>query len=278
MKHPCKLALFALMTASACVQAAPDDVRRIVNHLRAPHGACAANTPPLVPRAALDAAAARVAAGATLEEALKAEAYRMSEARFITLSGTGLRERLEALLAGRYCAQIGAAGLAEIGVHEGHDQIWLVLAAPFAPKVALTQPQNAGRLLTLVNEARAQPRRCGEQSLGRAGPLRWNETLERAASRHANDMAANNYFSHTGRDHSTSAQRVTRAGYRYQMTGENIAAGQRSPEEAVAGWLKSPTHCVNLMNQRFTEMGVAFAVNATSRLGVYWVQLFGTPR
>lgn len=98
------------------------------------------------------------------------------------------------------------------------------------------------------------------------------------ASLHATDMAASNYFSHTGRDGSTSAQRVTRAGYHYRMTGENIAAGQLSPEEAVAGWLKSPTHCANLMNGRYTEMGVAFAVNATSSMGVYWVQLFGTPR
>jgi len=61
------------------------------------------------------------------------------------------------------------------------------------------------------------------------------------------------------------------------MTGENIAAGQISPEQAVISWLKSPTHCANLMNSRFTEMGLATAVNPTSTMGVYWVQLFGLP-
>ena len=91
-------------------------------------------------------------------------------------------------------------------------------------------------------------------------------------------MAANNYFSHTGRDGSSFAQRATRAGYRYRMIGENIAAGQLSPEEAVAGWIKRPAHCANLMNASYTEMGVALAVNATSTMGVYWVQLLGTPR
>jgi uncharacterized protein YkwD len=60
--------------------------------------------------------------------------------------------------------------------------------------------------------------------------------------------------------------------------GENIAAGQRSPEDAVAGWIKSPDHCANLMNPVFTEMGAALAVNARSELGMYWTQEFGKPR
>jgi uncharacterized protein YkwD len=41
------------------------------------------------------------------------------------------------------------------------------------------------------------------------------------------------------------------------MTGENIAAGQMTPEEAVAGWLRSPGHCANLMNGGYSEMAVA---------------------
>ena len=85
-------------------------------------------------------------------------------------------------------------------------------------------------------------------------------------------------LSHDGRDGSTPAQRVTRAGYRYRTTGENIAAGQMDPEEAVAGWIKSPPHCENLMNPVYTEMGVAYAINRASDMGVYWAQTFGTPR
>ena len=91
-------------------------------------------------------------------------------------------------------------------------------------------------------------------------------------------MAGKDYFSHAAPDGSTPAQRVSRAGYRYRMTGENIAAGQLSPETAMAGWLKSPGHCANLMQPGYTEIGVAFAVNPTSKMGAYWVQLFGTPR
>jgi hypothetical protein len=46
----------------------------------------------------------------------------------------------------------------------------------------------------------------------------------------------------------------------------------------VAGWIKSPGHCANLMNPAFTEMGAAFAVNNRSEFGVYSAQAFGTPR
>jgi uncharacterized protein YkwD len=62
------------------------------------------------------------------------------------------------------------------------------------------------------------------------------------------------------------------------MTGENIAAGQMTPEEVVVGWVKSPGHCANLMNAGYHDMAVSFAVNAKSSMGVYWVQQFGTPR
>jgi uncharacterized protein YkwD len=278
MKTVLHAAFFALVAASQCVQAQADDVVRIVNRLRAPGGACASSAPPVMPQGALDATAAQLAHGASLNSALKSAGYRMTEVRVITLSGDGLLARLETLLAGHYCTPLAIPTLVDVGVHEGRHQIWIVLAAPFAPQVDMTGPQTAARMLALVNEARAKPRSCGDQPFGPARSVRWSAPLESAASLHATDMAANNYFSHTGRDGSTPAQRVTRAGYPYRMTGENIAAGQLSPEAVVAGWLKSPGHCANLMNARYTEMGVAFAVKATSNMGVYWVQLFGTPR
>ena len=129
--------------------------------------------------------------------------------------------------------------------------------------------QTAQRMLALVNAARSEPRRCGDKSFAAAGALSWDETLESAAAAHARDMAGKDYFSHTAPDGSTPAQRVSRAGYRYRMTGENIAAGQLSPEIAMAGWLKSPGHCANLMQPGYTEIGVAFAVSPTSKMGAY---------
>lgn len=40
----------------------------------------------------------------------------------------------------------------------------------------------------------------------------------------------------------------------------------------------TPPHCANLTNAALSEMGIAFAVNPKSKMGVYWAQAFGTPR
>ena len=46
----------------------------------------------------------------------------------------------------------------------------------------------------------------------------------------------------------------------------------------MAGWLASPEHCANIMNVRFSEMGVAFAVNGQDDYGVYWTLSLAAPR
>ena len=90
-------------------------------------------------------------------------------------------------------------------------------------------------------------------------------------------MASHDYMDHAGRDGSTPADRVTRAGYKWKSIGENLASGVVTPEEAVSGWVGSPHHCENLMSSRFTEMAIAYAVNPSSDGGIYWTQPFGTP-
>ena len=91
-------------------------------------------------------------------------------------------------------------------------------------------------------------------------------------------MASHGKLSHAGSDGSTHAERATRAGYRWRVVGENIAAGQPNAEQVVAGWLKSAGHCANLMDPDFSEMGVAFAAAPQGGKGIYWAQMFGTPR
>ena len=73
------------------------------------------------------------------------------------------------------------------------------------------------------------------------------------------------------------AQRVARAGYSWSVVGENIAAGQRDADTVVKSWLESPGHCANLMNPEYSEVGVAFATNASSAAGIYWAQVFAAP-
>ncbi|WP_019585016.1 CAP domain-containing protein [Deinococcus apachensis] len=129
------------------------------------------------------------------------------------------------------------------------------------------------QVLNLTNQARAQARTCGADRFAATTPLMSDARLEQAAQRHAADMAARNYFNHTSQDGRTFVQRITAAGYTWRTVGENIAAGQTSPEEVVAAWLASEGHCRNIMSPSFQELGVGYARGGS--YGHYWVQDFG---
>ncbi|ADV68809.1 CAP domain-containing protein [Deinococcus maricopensis] len=132
-------------------------------------------------------------------------------------------------------------------------------------------------VLRLTNDARARGWNCDLKRYGGAPQpaLRRNAQLDVAARSQSIGMAANNYFAHESPvDGSRPADRVHASGYDYRATGENIAAGQRSPQEVVNGWLNSHGHCVNIMGD-YTEIGLSYAERPGSTYGTYWTQIFG---
>jgi uncharacterized protein YkwD len=98
--------------------------------------------------------------------------------------------------------------------------------------------------------------------------------LAKAANSHSADMAANNYFSHTGRNGSDVADRVEAAGYNWSAVGENIAKGQPTPAAVMKDWMASSGHRANILNCRFRNIGIG-VVNAGN--SPVWTQDFGTP-
>ena len=175
----------------------------------------------------------------------------------------------------------GALGSLVIIMLMGANTLWANdqpqrAAAPQQSECELNDQQQA--MLSQVNEARSQARQCGDQAFEAAEPLTWNCKLEAAAESHSSDMAENDYFSHTAPDGAGIEQRVGDQDYLWQAVGENIAAGHTSVSAVVAGWLESPGHCRNIMNDAFTEMGAAKAENAQSRYSTYWTQTLGRPR
>ena len=98
-----------------------------------------------------------------------------------------------------------------------------------------------------------------------------------AAKRHTTDMADGNRLSHTGTGNTTVSRRVSRAGYRWQVVAENIAAGLETSEEVIAQWLHSPEHCRNIMERNLSEIGAACRRNRSSRYGTYWTLVLGSP-
>lgn len=132
------------------------------------------------------------------------------------------------------------------------------------------------RVLTLVNQARSVARSCGSTAYPATTALAADAALVAAARAHSQDMQAKDYFSHTSLDGRTPWERMTAAGYSYRTAGENIAAGQPTPEAVMAAWLASPGHCANIMNASFRDLGVGVASGSSSTYGIYWTQDFGS--
>lgn len=147
--------------------------------------------------------------------------------------------------------------------------------------------------LTAVNKARSERQECGTQGVFLAtGRLIWNDKLYKSAYEHTQDLVQSQTFSHKGSNTesdwtgralgkaSVLRERVETYGYKWKTIGENIGAGTTidSAEKMVEGWLKSDYHCANLMNPKFTELGMVLIKDDSTRYTHYWTQNFGTPR
>lgn len=131
-------------------------------------------------------------------------------------------------------------------------------------------------VLVLVNERRAEGADCGSRGSFDAAPaLTAHLDLRCAARLHSQDMARRNYFDHRNPEGETPFARVNKTKFKGNRVGENIAAGQRSPEEVMRGWMKSDGHCANVMEPRYRYLGVGYAEKKDSEYRQYWTQNFG---
>jgi uncharacterized protein YkwD len=270
------LAAGASLRAPAAAHA---DVLDTVNWARL-HGCSAAGVRvALQDNPKLQRAARRLAGGTALHEALAQEGYLGSEFSTLHFSGAFNDAQISHTLTGSYCRTLVDPKLRELGVERRGAELWLVLAAPVAVPAVADADAVSRNILSLVNAARAAGRRCGGKYFSPVDPLTLNRSLTSAALAHSRDMADHDEFDHRGHDGSSPAVRVARAGYgKYLIVGENIAAGAMTPKEAAEGWLASPPHCANIMDGRFTEIGIAYAENLSSTAGIYWTQDFAAPR
>ena len=132
-------------------------------------------------------------------------------------------------------------------------------------------------VLQQVNVARAAARSCGAKAMHAVPTLAWSKALAEAAEHHSVDMAARNYFDHVTPEGRRVGQRVSAQGYKWKTVGENLAGGDASVARVLAGWLKSPEHCANLMNAAYSEIGVACVREPASKWENYWTMVLATP-
>ncbi|MDC3418742.1 CAP domain-containing protein [Aquibacillus salsiterrae] len=100
-------------------------------------------------------------------------------------------------------------------------------------------------------------------------PLKAYTDLNTVADAKAEDMANKGYFSHTSPTYGSPFDMMRDFGITYKSAGENLAAGQTSPEEVVNAWMNSEGHRANILSEKFTHIGVGFEQN-----GNQWVQMF----
>lgn len=127
---------------------------------------------------------------------------------------------------------------------------------------------NAAEVIRLVNLQRAA---------SGLGALTAHTNLRDAAQKHAIDMACHSFLSHTGTDGSTAFSRMTAFGYSFLAAGENIGAGQMTPQEIVNDWMASSGHRAIILTAEYLEIGVGYVYNDNDTAGYYdyWVMDVG---
>lgn len=98
-------------------------------------------------------------------------------------------------------------------------------------------------------------------------PLTHRADLKNVAEKKAQDMINSNYFSHTSPNYGSPFDMMKTFGISYQMAGENIAKGQKSPQEVMNSWMNSPGHRENILKPEYDAIGVGYYNGA-------WVQMF----
>jgi uncharacterized YkwD family protein len=114
------------------------------------------------------------------------------------------------------------------------------------------------QVVQLVNQQRAK-----------AGlrPLTHRADVKNVAQKKAEDMINSNYFSHTSPNYGSPFDMLKAFGISYSYAGENIAKGQKTPQEVMNAWMNSSGHRANILKPEYDVIGVGFYHGA-------WVQMF----
>jgi uncharacterized protein YkwD len=107
--------------------------------------------------------------------------------------------------------------------------------------------------------------------------LSWESRLAASAHEQAVDLAMQDRLSHTDSRNRGFGVRLRSSGYAAAGAGENLAAGQTDIEDTLQAWLASPSHCANLMQPEYRDVGLACVQRRGSRYERFWVAHFGVP-
>ena len=125
-------------------------------------------------------------------------------------------------------------------------------------------------LIDLANEERTE---------AELPTLTRNPLLTQAATLKAQHMVENGYFDHTSPEGVAPWDWFDAVGYDYAYAGENLAIHFFDSERVHEAWMNSPTHRANILQDKFTEIGIATARGEfNGHTTTFVVQMFGRPR
>mgnify|MGYP000886172557 CR=1 FL=1 len=101
-----------------------------------------------------------------------------------------------------------------------------------------------------------------------------NTNLLKAAQRRANEIAVRYNPPHTRLDGRSWSTVLAEYNVFWRATGENMAAGYQTPAEVVEGWMNSPGHRANILNENFNQIGIGYAYRYGTGYNHYWIQIF----
>jgi len=108
-----------------------------------------------------------------------------------------------------------------------------------------------------------------ERSKNGLKPFTLNVELSKVARLKSQDMTDKNYFDHNSPTYGSPFDMMKHFGISYNYAAENIAKGQRTPEEVVTAWMNSAGHRANILNPNLTQIGVGYDSRANT-----WTQQF----
>lgn len=128
----------------------------------------------------------------------------------------------------------------------------------------VTAPTKADFLSQVVALVNVERKKAG------LAPVSASSSLNSAAAIRAKEIITS--FSHTRPDGTSCFTVLAQLNISYKTCGENIAAGQTTPEEVMKGWMNSAGHRANIMNPSFRKLGVGYVQGGSYKHN--WVQLF----
>jgi uncharacterized protein YkwD len=132
------------------------------------------------------------------------------------------------------------------------------------PKFEMTPPEK--EILDLTNETRKK---------ANLGPVRPSLVLFEVARKHSANMARLQQMDHI-LEGKTPFQRIKAAGYAYLIAGENVGFGNYTVPEVFKGWMDSKAHRDNILDPRYTEIGLGRVLDKDG--DYYYTQVFARPR